>query len=165
MSYLHEWRPDLSIAPSRALSMILAIFHMSALGLLPFANLANGWTMVLTALLLLQWFLLAHRYARLTSPLAVTRILWMEDGWMLETQRGMHGPYRLSPASRVNRHFLLLHFRRGGLFGALGLGAGSVSVPVVRDNVGNERFHLLQIFMRWQRPGVLNPDSAGADSV
>lgn len=155
MSYLHEWRPDLTIGPSRSLALWLGLFHGALLVMLPFASLATGWWLLLECLFLGQWLYLHRRYAALGNKHSVIRLLWMEDGWMLEDARGMQGPFRLSPASRIGRDFLLLHFRRSGwLAGFVG---GSVTVPLVRDNIGDERFHLLQIFMRWQRSGVLNP--------
>ena len=157
MSSLHEWRPDLAIAPSRTISGALATWHLLALGLLPFSHVGWGWGMFIGAVFVAQWYMLECRYGRLASKHAVRRVLWMDDGWMLETADGMQGPYRLSPASRVTRNLMLLHFCRNGLLAWIGFGA--VLVPIVRDNVGQERFHLMQIFMRWQRLSVLNPQS------
>ncbi|MDX1694974.1 MAG: hypothetical protein R3208_14505 [Ketobacteraceae bacterium] len=163
MSYLHEWRPDLAVGPSKRLAAWFALVHTPMLALLPFTALMLPWKGLVACLVVLQWWHLHRRYAVQRDPGSVRRILWATDGWMLEDARGMHGPYRLSAGSRVNRDFMLLHFRRGG-FLPWGLAGGSHWVPVLRDNVGDERFHLLQIFLRWQRASVLNPDESEMES-
>ena len=128
------------------------------------------WILPVALLLLWQWRYLHRRYATLAHPKSVRRVLWASDGWMVEDDQGMQGPWRLCGGSRVMRDLMVLHFRRGGLL-PWGLWGHSLRVPVLRDNVlgpggdpdpegGEARFHLLQIFLRWQRPEVLNPGNA-----
>lgn len=71
---------------------------------------------------------------------------------MLEDQNTIHGPYVLAQRSRITRHLVLLHFKKSS-----DVWRTRMFVPIASDSLESDEFHKLQIFLRWQRPQILNP--------
>ncbi|MCG8315886.1 MAG: hypothetical protein MI976_21965 [Pseudomonadales bacterium] len=168
MSSLHDWRPDLEIAPPRFLLAALALFH----GILLWLVLAwsVSWSSkAILGLLILASFAYLIATQRPSGGHFVSRLCWGVDGWMLTTQRGLVGPLMLGNGSRLGKHFFILHFRvpsvdqrfsRFSIPWLVGLGRALMPARVVilcRDQLPREDFERFQIFLRWQRQSVVNP--------
>ena len=160
MLSLHDWRPDLRVQPSRRLCWISIAFHAIALLLVMLLPTAFLIKMILAAGLLLHGISIHWQWVSLTSPKAVTRITWCEDGWILTTQKGLLGPFELAPASRMSADLILLHFRTGSR-----LFAFSRCCVLLADSLDRDEFRRLQVFLRWQRQQIRNPlGAARADA-
>lgn len=152
MSYLHEWRPDIYLGPSRFLSLYIAGMHALCVAILPHWEVEVQWRVHVAICVVVSWVYSHYRYGALKGRRSVRRVLWCADGWLLEDARGSKKLFSLADGSRVSENFILLRFRtsHGGWL-------KGVFVPVWRDSVDEESFRRLQRFLRWQKEGVINP--------
>lgn len=152
MSSLHEWRPNLRLQPSLLLLMWIASIHVVLTLLLLWASFPALWQWLLVGLVCSNGLFCIWRYGLGKGRNAVMRVIWQSDGWLLETREGLSGPYALSESSWLGRNLLLLQFYRPG-----SRLKWPLVIPVCRDALDSKQFRYLQIFLRWQRPPLINP--------
>lgn len=152
MSSLHDWRPDLTIAPSITLSVWVAALHLIFLALLPFLGLHPIVVAALVLGVILNWAFLHRRYLILRDKSAVKHIRWCDDGWMLTTNSGLQGPFALAGGSRIAKGIIWLQFKSPRAKFRV-----NYIVPILRDSLDEDSYRKLQVFLRWQKKAVVNP--------
>jgi len=128
---------SLELRPSRRLSGFLLAAHGGALAALPFTSLPFWAVIAMGLAVLVGLTRLLPRFATLSHPDAVTRLVWpAEDEWQLATRGGQQDSGVLLPGAYVHPWLVILPFRTG---------RRRRSVPILPDMLDADSFRRLRV--------------------
>lgn len=82
----------------------------------------------------------------------------MEDGWYLQSNRVLEGPYQLSSGSWLQSGVILLAFiPKHSRFRLFERWVGRYQL-ILKDSLSEDEFRRLQVYLRWQSTDMKGPE-------